>query len=90
MARRAWPDVTRIHVTCNGHAQPRDEELVTMVRKVAKQVSSTGKTRKLQPMNAYERRLVHIAVREFSGLTSNSDGNGAMKRVRISKVQNQI
>jgi spoIIIJ-associated protein len=90
MSRRAWPGVGRISLTCNGHAKPRDDELVATVRKVAKQVARSGKTRKLQPMNAYERRLVHLTVQEFSGLTSSSDGNGAMKRVRISKVQNQI
>ena len=49
-----------------------------------------GKEKLLEPMNAYERRLIHIAVREYAGLTSSSDGVGALKRVRISKVQNVI
>ena len=57
---------------------------------MAQQVSSTGRTKKLHPMNAYERRLVHLTVRDFPGLSSSSDGRGAMKRVRISKIQNQI
>ena len=90
MSRRAWPDIGRIHIRCDGQTRPRDDELINMARKVAKQVSKTGKTRKLRPMNAYERRLVHLEVREFTGLTSSSDGKGALKRVRISKVQNQI
>ncbi len=90
MSRRSWPDAGRIHVSCNGQARRRDDDLVALAKKVAQQVSSTGRTKKLQPMNAYERRLVHIAVREFAGLTSNSDGAGALKRVRISKVQNVI
>jgi spoIIIJ-associated protein len=90
MSRRTWPTVGRINVVCDGHTKPRDEELVAKTRKLAMQVSETGKTKKLQLMNAYERRLVHLTVREFPGLTSNSDGKGAMKRVRISKVQNRI
>ena len=90
MARRSWPDVGRIHVGCDGQTRRRDEELIALAKRVAKQVSSTGKTKMLQLMNAYERRLVHITVREFSGLTSSSDGSGALKRVRISKVQNVI
>jgi spoIIIJ-associated protein len=90
MSRRAWPDIGRIHVCCDGQTRPRDDELISMARTAAKQVSKSGKTRKLRPMNAYERRLVHLEVREFSGLTSSSDGKGALKRVRISKVQNQI
>lgn len=90
MARRSWPDVGRIHVVCDGQTRRRDEELIALAKSVAKQVSSTGRTKKLHPMNAYERRLIHLTVREFSGLTSSSDGNGALKRVRISKVQNAI
>ena len=41
-------------------------------------------------MNAYERRLVHLTVRDFPGLTFELGRRGRMKRVRISKVQNQI
>jgi spoIIIJ-associated protein len=90
MARRAWPGIGRINIASDGNARPRDEELVSMVARVAKQVASTGKTRVLQAMNAYERRLVHLTIRDHPGLTSNSDGEGALKRVRISKVRNQI
>ncbi len=90
MSRRSWPDAGRIHVGCNGEARRRDDELIALAKQVAQQVASTGKTKKLQPMNAYERRLIHIAVREYAGLTSSSDGVGALKRVRISKVQNVI
>ncbi len=90
MSRRTWPDAGRIHVGCNGQTRRRDAELIALAKKVAQQVSSTGRTKKLQPMNAYERRLIHIAVREYAGLTSSSDGVGALKRVRISKVQNVI
>ncbi len=90
MSRRSWPDAGRINLGCNGQTRRRDDELVALAKTVAAQVSSSGKTKKLQPMNAYERRLIHLTVREYAGLTSNSDGNGALKRVRISKVQNAI
>lgn len=90
MCRRTWPDVARVQLVGEGDAKRRDDKLVSMARQAAKQVSKTGKTRKLRPMNAYERRLIHIAVREFPGLTSTSDGDGALKRVRISKVRNEI
>jgi spoIIIJ-associated protein len=90
MARRTWPGVGRIQLTCNGPSRRRDDDLVAFAREAAQQVARTGRTQKLQPMNAYERRLVHLAVREFAGLTSSSDGDGALKRVRISKIQNQI
>ena len=83
MARRAWPGTGRIHLSCDGNRKQRDEELVELTREVARQVSNTGKTKRLHPMNAYERRLVHITVREFPELDSRSEGNGFLKRVRV-------
>jgi len=90
MARRAWPDVGRIHLTTNGDNKSRDSKLVELTHGIAAEVTETGRTKKLRPMNAYERRLVHLTIREYSELTSSSDGSGAVKRVRISKVQNTI
>lgn len=92
MARRKWPDAQRIHVSSDGKTTGlgRDDELVELTREVAQKVSHTGRTQKLPPMNSYERRLVHLTVREFGGLTSSSDGQGARKRVRISKVRNTV
>ena len=40
-------------------------------------------------MNAYERRLVHLTVREFDELGSESEGNGHLKRVKIYKQQTE-
>ena len=90
MARRAWPEVGRIHLTTNGDLKSRDTRLVEMTHGAAEEVAKTGRTKKLRPMNAYERRLVHLTIREYSGLTSSSDGEGAVKRVRISKVKNTL
>jgi spoIIIJ-associated protein len=90
MARRAWPEVGRIRLTTNGDNKQRESQLIRLTRGAANQVAKTGRTKKLRPMNAYERRLVHLTIREYSGLTSSSDGDGAMKRVRISKVKNEL
>lgn len=83
MARRAWPEVARIHLTCDGHRKERDDDLVELTREVAQQVKRTGRAKRLHPMNAYERRLVHLTVREFEKLGSRSEGNGHLKRVKI-------
>jgi spoIIIJ-associated protein len=92
MSRRAWPDAGRIHVVCNGRGgnHRRDDDIIELAREMARQVSRTGRTQMLQPLNSYERRLVHLTVREFAGLTSSSDGQGAVKRIRISKVRNTV
>jgi spoIIIJ-associated protein len=83
MARRAWPEAGRIHLTCDGHRKRRDDDLVELTREVSQQVKRTGRTKRLHPMNAYERRLVHLTVREFDQLGSRSEGNGHLKRVKI-------
>ena len=49
------------------------------------QVSRSGTPRRLHAMNPYERRVVHMTVREHPGLTTVSEGDGFMKRVRVEK-----
>ncbi len=85
MSRRAWPEAGRIHVYCDGHEQTRDEDLLALARETAEQVLQDGRVQKLRPMNSYERRLVHLTVRKIRGVDSRSEGNGAMKRVRVFK-----
>jgi spoIIIJ-associated protein len=85
MARRSWPDVGRIQLTLEGGRAGRDAEFIERIRGVAAQVARTGTPLRLPPMNAYERRIVHLTVREFTELGSRSDGNGHLKRVSIFK-----
>jgi spoIIIJ-associated protein len=90
MARRSWPGVSRIRLRAEGGGGDRDErdgKLVELARQIARQVSESGQPRRTRPMNAYERRLVHLAVREIPGLASRSEGGGALKRVRILKAR---
>jgi|GEM_PF-2197907 len=87
MSRRAWPNVGRIQLVSEGHRSRRDEELVEEVKEVAGQVAHTGQPKSLQAMNPYERPLVHLTVREFEGLVSESEGEGFRKRVTISPAR---
>ena len=85
MARRSWPDAGRIQIILDGSRARRDDEFVDRIRGIAAQVARTGAPHRLPPMNAYERRIVHLTVREFTGLESRSDGSGHLKRVSIFK-----
>jgi len=86
MSRRAWPDAGPIQLSCNGEERIRDDgEVIRLTREVAEQVRRTGRTKRLHPMNAYERRLVHLTVREYDHLGSRSEGSGHLKRVKIFK-----
>lgn len=83
MSRRAFPDIGRIQIGQDGRRSARDEELIAEIREVAGQVARTGVAKKLHPMNPYERRLVHLTVREFEGLETCSEGDGFLKTVTV-------
>jgi len=86
MGRRGWPDEPPVRVACRGFRSERDDELVDMVREAAAQVASSGLPRRLQAMNPYQRRVVHMTVREHPGLTTVSEGDGFLKCVRVEKI----
>ena len=86
MGRRAWPDEPPLRLLCRGFRSERDDELVVMVREAAAQVARSGQPRRLHAMNPYERRVVHMTVREVPGLTTVSEGEGFLKRVRVEKI----
>jgi spoIIIJ-associated protein len=48
-------------------------------------VSRTGRSEVLDELNPYERRLVHLTVRETQGVVSRSEGEGFLKRVHIER-----
>ena len=84
MARQNLPGAGRIQIECQGYRERRDRELIVLAREAARQVAQTGHPNWLGPLNPYERRLVHLAVREFPGLTSRSEGPGFLKKVQVS------
>lgn len=86
MGRRAWPGEPPVRVMCRGFRSERDDELVGMVREAAAQVARSGLPQWLHAMNPYERRVVHMTVRELPGLTTVSEGDGFMKRIRVEKI----
>jgi spoIIIJ-associated protein len=86
MGRRAWPDELPLRLLCRGFRSERDDELIVMVREAAAQVALSGLPRRLHAMNPYERRVVHMTVREVPGLTTVSEGDGFLKRVRVEKI----
>jgi len=83
MGRRAWPAVSHLIVECEGFRDRREEDLIEMAREVARQVVRTGRPKQLHSMNPYERRLVHLTVREFPELTSRSAGDGFLKQITV-------
>ena len=73
----------KVTVNIGNYRQKREEALVSLAKRVSAQVLKTGRSRSLEPMNPYERRIIHTAVQEIDGVVSNSYGEGAARRVYI-------
>ena len=75
----------RVLVDCLGFRRDKDLELRQMAWFLADRAKSTGEEQQVGPLNAYERRLVHLAVAEVPGVASESIGDAAQKIVIISR-----
>lgn len=64
----------RVLVDVGDYRKRQEDRLVEQAREVAERVQRTGTEEQLDPMNAYERKLVHDVVAEFEGLESVSEG----------------
>jgi spoIIIJ-associated protein len=73
----------RLLIDCMDFRRGKDNELRQMAKFLAEKAKTSGAEQSIGPLNAYERRLVHIAVAEISGVTSESIGDAAVKTVTI-------
>ena len=74
----------RVVLNIGNYRQKREKTLEGVAKKTAAYVLKTGKSRSLEPMNPYERRIIHTTVQTIEGVTSNSIGGGSARRVVIS------
>ena len=73
----------RVLVDCDGYRARKESELKEIATRVCERILSSGEEEELGLMNPYERRVVHLAVAEKEGVTTESSGEGLMKRVII-------
>ncbi len=74
---RHFPDNDKqIIVNAEGYRERRRDSLIAMAKRTAKKVRSSKRKESLRPMNAYERRLVHLALEDESGVSTRSQGEG--------------
>lgn len=70
-------------VDVNGYKRQRERSLRRLARRMAEKAVRTGRTVRLEPMPAYERRIVHLALRDHPDVTTESIGEGRRRRVTI-------
>ncbi|MBI4703955.1 MAG: KH domain-containing protein [Deltaproteobacteria bacterium] len=83
------PGKSRRHVLLDagGYRLRREGALFEMARKLGQQASSEGKIITFEPMSAQDRRVVHLALAQFPGVVTRSEGRGATRRVQIIPVR---
>jgi len=73
----------KVQVDCNFYRKKKERELKEYIQDIAKKVQESGQNEILDLMNPYERRIVHIAANRISGVTTESIGEGFLKKVKI-------
>jgi spoIIIJ-associated protein len=81
---RGFDDQRRIFVDALEYRKGKDVELRTMAVFLAQKAKDTGVEQQMGPLNPYERRIVHMAVAEVPGATTESIGDAFAKTVHIS------
>ncbi|MEM9773845.1 MAG: RNA-binding cell elongation regulator Jag/EloR [Chloroflexota bacterium] len=74
---------SNVTIDVDGFRQSKREGLSRLAERMAKKVVDRQRPVTLEPMNPYERRLIHIALREDAAVTTQSVGEGSQRRVRI-------
>jgi spoIIIJ-associated protein len=81
---RGFDDQRRIFVDALEYRKGKDVELRKMAVFLAQKAKDTGVEQQMGPLNPYERRIVHMAVAEVPGATTESIGDAFAKTVHIS------
>lgn len=80
---REHSEKIRVYVDINGYRQKRIKTLEELALKVSKTVMRTGKSIALEPMSAYERKIIHSALQENSKITTFSKGEEPYRKIVI-------
>lgn len=73
----------RISLECEGYRERREEAIRAEARALAAAVKESGVARTMRPLNAYERRIVHLALSGEEGVATFSVGEGEDRRVTV-------
>ncbi len=81
----------RVVLDSENYRQKREKTLVHLAKNLEHKVKRTGRPVKLEPMNAYERRIIHTTLQDSRYVSTESDGTGSNRHVIVSpKLTNDI
>ena len=77
----------RVVIDVEGYRSRREKTLERLAAKLAKKVQRDGRSVKLEPMNPYERKVIHSTLQGVDGITTRSEGEEPYRRVIIEKAK---
>ena len=80
----------KVVLDVENYRKKREETLIKVAQKVAYKVRKSKRPYKLEPMNPYERRIIHSTLQEFNDIITYSEGEEPFRRVIISFERNNI
>ncbi|MBI5699162.1 KH domain-containing protein [Candidatus Saganbacteria bacterium] len=80
---RDFGEKVRVFVDAGGYREKHDASLIRLAKEAAKDVEQTGQEKRLPPMSAADRRVVHVALKGSDKITTYSEGEGAERRLII-------
>ncbi len=72
-----------VSIDIESYKKRQGQKIIAIAEREAKKAVETGRTIYMRPMSAYERRVVHIALREYPGVNTHSEGTDPTRRVVI-------
>lgn len=85
--KKADGDFSRISLNIGNYREKRKQTLSELAKKNASKVLKYGRNFTFEPMNPYERRIIHTTIQEIEGVTSHSVGSDSERRVVITLAE---
>lgn len=85
VVNKSSEEYKRIFLDTENYRQKREETLVKLANRIASKVERTGRRVALEPMNPYERRILHATLHEHPTVSTSSEGEEPYRRVIVRK-----
>ena len=73
----------RVTIDVEGYRDRRKDALTQLALRLGEKVKRSGRPATISPMNAYDRRTIHVALKDHSGIRTQSTGTGALRKLVI-------
>ena len=83
MVNKQLKEVVKVYLDVNHYKERRADSLTKMATRLGERAKRTSKSITVGPFNGHDRRIIHVALKEDPSLTTESIGEGEMKRIKI-------